>query len=500
VASTIDREVVGASTNITVRATSADGSVADTGFTIAVADVNESPVGPVSDGDGVANTVLENAAIGTVVGITASAVDPDATTNAVSYSLSSNPGGLYAIDAVSGVVTVASAIDREVVGPSVDITVLATSADGSSSSQSFSIAIGDVDEFDVSAPVDGNGAADAVTENAAIGTVVGITASASDADATTNAVSYSLSSNPGGLYAIDAVSGVVTVASTIDREVVGASTNITVRATSADGSVADTGFTIAVGDQFVSHVGTPGDDVINYAGSTENVLIAAMDGEDIITGSSFADTIDGGDGHDAIQGGMGGDTINGGLGNDTLGGGEGDDLIDGQGGDDSLAGGLGNDTLLGGLGNDTLVSGGGVDIIDGGADNDAIFINASALLLPATDILGGSGIDSVYIGTGAQLSLSDVLGSMSQVERIDFSASDVSADLSAFNHAAATSLLGASGPGLNLELVLDFDDIFSVSDPVGDGFSYAQAGNIYTFYNSEVLQDATTEIAKVSLV
>jgi Ca2+-binding RTX toxin-like protein len=382
----------------------------------------------------------------------------------------------------------------------VDITVLATSADGSSSSQSFSIAIGDVDEFDVSAPVDGNGAADAVTENAAIGTVVGITASASDADATTNAVSYSLSSNPGGLYAIDAVSGVVTVASTIDREVVGASTNITVRATSADGSVADTGFTIAVGDQFVSHVGTPGDDVINYAGSTENVLIAAMDGEDIITGSSFADTIDGGDGHDAIQGGMGGDTINGGLGNDTLGGGEGDDLIDGQGGDDSLAGGLGNDTLLGGLGNDTLVSGGGVDIIDGGADNDAIFINASALLLPATDILGGSGIDSVYIGTGAQLSLSDVLGSMSQVERIDFSASDVSADLSAFNHAAATSLLGASGPGLNLELVLDFDDIFSVSDPVGDGFSYAQAGNIYTFYNSEVLQDATTEIAKVSLV
>jgi hypothetical protein len=137
-------------------------------------------------------------------------------------------------------------------------------------------------------------------------------------------------------------------------------------------------------------------------------------------------------------------------------------------------------------------------MIEANAGNDAIYIDASSLLSSIID--GGSGIDSVYIGTGAQLSLSDVLGSMSQVERIDFSASDVSADLSAFNHAAATSLLGASGPGLNLELVLDFDDIFSVSDPVGDGFSYAQAGNIYTFYNSEVLQDATTEIAKVSLV
>ena len=44
--------------------------------------------------------------------------------------------------------------------------------------------LNDVDEFDVSAPVDTNAAANAVDENAAIGTVVGITAFASDADAT----------------------------------------------------------------------------------------------------------------------------------------------------------------------------------------------------------------------------------------------------------------------------------------------------------------------------
>ena len=161
-------------------------------------------------------------------------------------------------------------------------------------------------------------------------------------------------------------------------------------------------------------------------------------------------------------------------------------------------GGLGDDTLLGGGGDDVLVSGGGADMIEGNAGNDAIYIDASSLLSSIID--GGSGIDSVYIGAGAPLSLSDVLGSMSRVELIDFSAPGVSADLSAFNHAAATSLLGASGPGLNLDLVLNGDDVFSISDPVGDGFSYAQAGNVYTFYNSEVLQDATTEIAKVSLV
>ena len=465
----------------------------------------------------------------------------------------------------------------------------------------------------------------------------------------------------------------MTVASAIDREVVGPTTNITVRASSTDGSVATTAFTIAVGDDFVAYLGTAGDQVLNYSGSTENVNIFAMGGNDSIFGSSFADTIDGGDGddeiegnngddiilgglgNDAISGGQGADSMDGGLGddflfygndvvgvivnlqwqtatgvlgseahgdliagfehafggsgndtitgsgginhiiggdgndlleggmggdllgggagfdlvsyvNDTVGvvvnlalqtatgavgsearddvlsgiegaigglgadtltggaagtelygwdgddlltgglgddeiyGGAGHDLINGEGGDDFLEGGVGNDTLLGGLGNDTLVSGGDVGIIDGGADNDAIFIDASALLLPATDILGGSGIDSVTISAGSALSLSDVLGSMSQVELIDFSAPGVSADLSGFNHAAATSLLGASGPGLNLDLVLDGDDVFSISDPVGDGFSFAQAGNVYTFYNSEVLQDATTEIAKVSLI
>src|SRR6185369_17045596 len=148
----------------------------------------------------------------------------------------SNPGGLFAIDPTSGVVTTAAAIDREAIGASTSIEVTATSADGSHAAQTFTIAINDVNEFAVSSPIDTNNAANAVDENVAAGTVVGVTAFASDADATTNTVTYALTSNPGGLFAIDPTSGVVTTAAAIDREAIGASTSIEVTATSADGS------------------------------------------------------------------------------------------------------------------------------------------------------------------------------------------------------------------------------------------------------------------------
>ena len=49
-----------------------------------------------------------------------------------------------------------------------------------------------MDEFDVGAVTDADAAANAVDENAVVGTTVGITASASDADATTNTITYTL--------------------------------------------------------------------------------------------------------------------------------------------------------------------------------------------------------------------------------------------------------------------------------------------------------------------
>jgi hypothetical protein len=135
----LDRESA-ASHNITVRATSADGSFSTQAFTITLSDVDEFDTSTVSDTDAAANAVNENAANGTVVGITALATDSDATTNTVTYTLDDTAGGRFAIDAVTGIVTVADGtlLDRESAA-SHNIIVRATSADGSSSTQAFTI-------------------------------------------------------------------------------------------------------------------------------------------------------------------------------------------------------------------------------------------------------------------------------------------------------------------------------------------------------------------------
>ena len=79
----------------------------------------------------------------------------------------------------------------------------------------LAIAINDLDEFDVGALSDVDATANAVDENATVGTVVGITASASDADATNNTITYTLQDNDGGRFAINSSTGVVTVAGAI---------------------------------------------------------------------------------------------------------------------------------------------------------------------------------------------------------------------------------------------------------------------------------------------
>ncbi|MFN9962426.1 MAG: beta strand repeat-containing protein, partial [Planctomycetota bacterium] len=232
--------------SITVRATSADGSWSTQTYTISLTDVDEFDVGAVTDTETAANSVVENSANGTTVGITASASDADATTKTITYTLDNSAGGRFAINSSTGVVTVAnsSLLDREAAA-SHSITVRATSADGSWSTQSFTINLTDVDEFDVGAVTDGNAAANSVAENSANGTAVGLTASASDADATTNTITYTLDDTAGGRFAINSSTGVVTVAngSLLDFETA-TSHNITVRATSADGSWSTQTFTI----------------------------------------------------------------------------------------------------------------------------------------------------------------------------------------------------------------------------------------------------------------
>jgi hypothetical protein len=243
VAGGIDREAAG-SYNLTIRATSSDASFSTQSFTITVGDVDEFDVGAVADSNATSNNVNENAAVGTTVGIVATASDADATTNAITYTLTDDAGGRFAINSSTGVVTVAngSLLNYEN-AVSHDITVRATSTDTSFSVRTFTISLTDVNEGSISAVTDINGATNAVQENAANGSTVGYTAFASDPDGTFNSITYTLDDNAGGRFAIDSVTGLVTVAdgTLLNRELA-ASHVIIVRATSADLSFA----TIAV--------------------------------------------------------------------------------------------------------------------------------------------------------------------------------------------------------------------------------------------------------------
>jgi hypothetical protein len=114
-------------------------------------------------------------------------------------------------------------------------------------STAFTLSVADVNEFDVGPVTDRDAAENAVYENAAAGTSVNITASARDADATNNGITYSLVDDAGGRFTIDANSGVLRVAAELDAERA-ASHVITVLAVSDDGSQSEGSFVVDVLD------------------------------------------------------------------------------------------------------------------------------------------------------------------------------------------------------------------------------------------------------------
>jgi Bacterial Ig domain len=125
--------------------------------------------------------------------------------------------------------------------------VRASSVDGSIIDQVYSINIIDMDEFDVTVPTDVDGTVNMVAENRAIGTLVGLVANATDADATNYTITYSLDDSSGGRFSIDPVTGVVRTAALLDFEL-STSHRITVRATGSDGSTTTADFFVDVVD------------------------------------------------------------------------------------------------------------------------------------------------------------------------------------------------------------------------------------------------------------
>ena len=112
-------------------------------------------------------------------------------------------------------------------------------------------------------------------------------------------------------------------------------------------------------------VGTPGHDFIDCEGSTLDLIIFGLGGNDWLEGGDGNDLISGGPGNDILIGQGGRDVMQGGPGRDFLGAGSGDDVLRGGLGDDLLFGGAGDDVLFGGDGDDGLIGGDGMDLCDG---------------------------------------------------------------------------------------------------------------------------------------
>ena len=219
---------------VTVQASDGQGGLSAQTFTIGVSDV--APSAPI-DSNAATNTVVEGAANGTVVGVTASSTDLNGP--AVTYSLTGDTsGGGFTINATTGVVTVANStkINFET-APGHAYNVTAQASDGTlTSAQTFTIAVTDVAP---SAPTDTNLAVNTVAEGAAVDTQVGITASSTDINGP--AVAYSLTGDTsGGGFKVDSSTGVVSVAdsSKVDFETsVGSGHSYTVTVQASDGTL-----------------------------------------------------------------------------------------------------------------------------------------------------------------------------------------------------------------------------------------------------------------------
>ena len=202
--------------------------------TVTVSAVNDAP----TDLSLSANSVAENVANGTVVGLV-TGTDPD-TGDTQSYSLTDTAGGRFAINASTGEIIVADGtlLDYES-ATSHSVTVRVTDAGGLTYDETFTINLTNVNE----APTDLALSANSVAENASNGTVVGIV-TGTDPD-TGDTQTYSLTNTAGGRFAINSVTGELTVAdgTLLDYESATSHT-VTVRVTDAGGLTYDETFAI----------------------------------------------------------------------------------------------------------------------------------------------------------------------------------------------------------------------------------------------------------------
>ena len=174
-------------------------------ITVSLNDVNEAPV--LTDQS---FTVNENSANGTQVG-TAVTTDPDAGQTKSFSIISGNIGGTFAINAATGILTIANSttLDFETTPSFAIVVKVQDNGNGSLSSQAtLTVSLADVNE----APVI-NGQSFSLPENSANGTTVG-TVVASDPDVAQALIFSIVSGNTSGAFSINSSTGVLMVTRT----------------------------------------------------------------------------------------------------------------------------------------------------------------------------------------------------------------------------------------------------------------------------------------------
>ena len=233
VAGVLDHETSGLH-SLAVTATDTDSASATATMTVTVSDVNEAPSISAST-----FTVAENAPVGATVGAK-TGTDEDAG-DTLSYSITTgNDDGLFAIDASSGLVTVAGVLDHETSGLH-SLAVTATDTGSASSTATMTVTVSDVNEApSISASTF------TVAENAPVGATVGAK-TGTDEDAG-DTLSYSITTgNDDGLFAIGASSGLITVAGVLDHETSGLH-SLAVTATDTGSASSTATMTVTVSD------------------------------------------------------------------------------------------------------------------------------------------------------------------------------------------------------------------------------------------------------------
>jgi len=371
-------------------------------------------------------SILESASVGTAIG-TLGAVDADSGQTYV-YTLLNNAGGRFAI--VGNTLVLAAAVSFESAA-AYGIRIRVTDSGNQVTEQDFTIAVSNVAP---SAPVDSNSGANTVVEKAANGTVVGITASAADPNG--GAVTYSLTNDAGGRFAINTATGVVTVA---NGALLNAGSSYQIAVAASDGNLATTSvFTIAV-----------------------TALIGVT-----LNGNSSANT---------LTGTQANDTINGNGGNDTLYGLGGNDTLDGGAGSDKMYGGPGNDTYVVNATGDSVIENAneGTDTVRSSVTY-TLPANVENLTLTGSSALNGTGnaLDNVITGNSGNNTLAGLAGADTLIGGSGTDTATYAASNAAVNVSLATGL-GAGGHAQG-------DTLSGIENLIGSSYNDTLEGNAGT--------------------